>query len=289
VAENVQSRARSSRCHERLLDPILLTPLQKTVDKISTFLLSLNPTQPTFHFILTPTLDLFPNPLQLRALPPPSDPPRFNEDVPSVMRSNEPLRLEIRDQRVLIFHVGVQSNVHPVTEVIDIVTLVGQPVFKCGEVLEEKFPRQGLVPTLLAGDVKWDRPGQVGRLNDPRICLCDTARSARDRKRRTNEQQSVEGVKRGQRHGLPIYWEQIIEVRPESLLPLGMRVSRGICGHNRKSPVGRDTPCRVIVRVQWVQEGAAVIVSRMTTSTSKTSVPSSNRTDEGVHPFVLGL
>jgi len=92
--------------------------------------------------------------------------------------------------------------------------------------------------------------------------LRDTARSARDGKWQAYERQSVEGVKRGQRHGLPVYWEQIVGVRPGPLLPLGTRVSRGICDHNRMPSVGMNTPCGVILWVQLVQEGEAVIVSR---------------------------
>ena len=38
-------------------------------------------------------------------------------------------------------HVGVEA-------------LVGQPILKCGQVLEERFPSQRLVPALLAGDVR---------------------------------------------------------------------------------------------------------------------------------------
>ena len=39
------------------------------------------------------------------------------------------------DQGVLVFDFGVRSNVHPVTEMVDIKSFVGEPVFESGEVL----------------------------------------------------------------------------------------------------------------------------------------------------------
>ena len=48
----------------------------------------------------------------------------------------------------------VPPDSHLVTKMIDVETLVGQPVFERGEVFEEQFPRQGLVPALvIAGNV----------------------------------------------------------------------------------------------------------------------------------------
>ena len=54
-------RVNSSERSQRLLDPVLFTPFQKAIHQVSPFLLSLSPIQPSFHLVLTPTLNLLPN------------------------------------------------------------------------------------------------------------------------------------------------------------------------------------------------------------------------------------
>ena len=122
------------------------TPLQKAIHKISSFPFCLNPIQPSPHFLLNPTLNLSPNPSKFQYLPPHLSSPRFNEDVPSVVPRNKNLGSEMRDQRILMFGIGVQPGVHFVAEMVDVKALAGEPIFGCGEVLEEYLTNVSFQP-----------------------------------------------------------------------------------------------------------------------------------------------
>ena len=135
-------RVDSSERSQRLLDSLFFAPSQNTNHQVSPFLLSLNSIQPPFRFFLTPTLNLHPDESQPESLLSSYDPPRFNKDIPSVVRRHETMRLEMRDQRVLVAAPTiVRSDVQLVAEMVDVKTLVGQPVFRRGEVFDEQLSR----------------------------------------------------------------------------------------------------------------------------------------------------
>src|ERR1700679_1200262 len=88
---------------------------------------------------------LFPNPLQLKQIASCSSPPRLNKGVSSVVSGHEALGLKIRDQTILVLALGIPFEVHLVANAVEAEAIVSQPVFECRKVLEEKFPREGLV------------------------------------------------------------------------------------------------------------------------------------------------
>ena len=161
--------------------------------------------------------------------------------------------LEVRDQRVLVPGlVVVRYNVHIVTKTVDVETLVGQPVFKCGEVFEEQFSRQRLVPAVVTGNVRGgiDTVGSGDQMTRE-YALRNIARSVCYGERQAYEQQGVEGVDRRRRYDLPIHREEILEIQRKSTLPPWKRVSGGIRSHNNMSFVGGDTGGKGSV-TQWV-------------------------------------
>jgi len=52
----------------------------------------------------------------------------------------------------LVLALGIPFEVHLVANAVEAEAIVTQPVFERRKVLEERFPRQGLVPTLTTGD-----------------------------------------------------------------------------------------------------------------------------------------
>ena len=57
----IWSRVINFERYQGLLDPMFFTPLQKAIHQISPFLFRLNSVQPSPHFLLTLTLNPFPN------------------------------------------------------------------------------------------------------------------------------------------------------------------------------------------------------------------------------------
>jgi len=72
----------------------------------------------------------------------------LNKDVSSVVSGHETLGLKTRDQRILVLALDIPFEVHLVANAVEVEAIVSQPVFERRKVPEEKFPRQGLVPTL---------------------------------------------------------------------------------------------------------------------------------------------